>query len=91
MAPWKFLSRICKLLSDPLSWLSDFAYIAARNNNTVLVNNSDGPADYILHLVYNGLEQAIWHILQPILSDKNKKTRDIHAVLLILYYIVTDF
>ena len=25
------------------------------------------------------------------ISDKNKKTRDIHAVLLILYYIVTDF
>ena len=50
------LLRVCKLLSYTLLGLSDSTKLGAGNNDAVLVDNTNGVADNLLHLVNNGLE-----------------------------------
>ena len=50
------VGRIGELLADPLLRLADLGKLAARDDDTVLVNYTDGSSYCILYLMYYRLE-----------------------------------
>ena len=53
------VARVCKLFLDALLDLTDLAKLRARDNNSVLVNNSDNAFNGILHLIDYVLKQSV--------------------------------
>jgi hypothetical protein len=60
-----------KLLSYSLLGFSNLGKLAAGDDNTVLINNTDGTADNVLHLMKNCLIQAVRHVLSVLSLIKN--------------------
>ena len=77
------LLRESELLSYTLARLAYLTKLTAGNYNSIFVYNTDGTAEYALHLVNDSLEQTVGHIISPF----NYK----EYVLFILYYILYHF
>ena len=53
------IGGVGKLLSDSLFRFSDLGKLAACDDDAVLVDDTDGSSDNVLHLVKQGLIQAV--------------------------------
>lgn len=76
------LGGVGEFFADSLAGLSDFIQIARCDNDAVLVNDAYRSADDILHLMNDGLKQAVGHKLSPFKVLKH---------FIYIFYILTYF
>ena len=70
------------------SGLSDLYELGTRDNDTVLIDDSDNAVYAILHLMNYALKQSVGHPKKPILSANMQYQILLIAFLYILYYIL---